>query len=75
MKYYFLDLSPHNSLVAWLRDQGFEVYVISWKNPDREDAGLGLADYLDLGFSRHSDHIAPKPDDRMHGVGYCLGAL
>ena len=73
MKYYILDLSPHNSLVAWLRDQGFEVYVISWKNPDREDAGLGLADYLDLGLFAALDHIAPKPDDRMHGVGYCLG--
>ena len=73
MKYYILDLSPGNSLVAWLRDQGFEVYMISWKNPDAGDADLGLQDYLDLGVGAALDQIAPDPADRVHAVGYCLG--
>ncbi len=73
MKYYILDLSPHNSLVGFLLDQGFEVYAISWKNPGREDADLGLQDYLDLGLATAIDTIAPMPDDRLHAVGYCLG--
>ena len=73
MKYYVLDLTQQNSFVAWLRDQGFEVYIISWKNPGEEDADLGLEDYLNLGVRAALDHIAPHPDDRVHGVGYCLG--
>ena len=73
MKYYILDLSPENSLVAWLRDQGFEVYVISWKNPDADDVELGLDEYLKLGLGAALSHVAPRPTDRVHAVGYCLG--
>ena len=73
MKYYILDLSPENSLVAWLRDQGYEVFILSWKNPVAEDAALGLQDYVDLGVRAALDHIAPRSSNRVHAVGYCLG--
>ena len=49
MKYYILDLTAQRSLVANLRDQGFEVFIISWKNPDKSDADLSMQDYIDQG--------------------------
>ena len=74
MKYYILDLSPHNSLVRFLRDQGHTVYCISWKNPTDQDAALGMDDYLRDGFFAALDTIGRiQPRRRIHATGYCLG--
>lgn len=74
MKYYNLDLSPHNSLVKYLIDHGHTLFMISWKNPGPEDRDLGLEDYRTLGVMEVLNAIsAIVPERSVHAVGYCLG--
>ncbi len=74
MKYYVLDLSPRNSLVKYLVEQGHTVFMISWRNPDAQDRDLGMDDYLRLGLRAALDAVTTiVPNRRVHAVGYCIG--
>ncbi len=74
MKYYVLDLSPENSLVRYLVRQGFTVFMISWKNPDRSYRDSGMDDYRRLGIMEAMKVISRVvPERKVHALGYCLG--
>ncbi len=74
MKYYILDLSPHNSMVNYLVSQGHSVFMISWRNPDSNDRNLSLEDYLRMGVMEAMTATRKASgSDRIHAIGYCLG--
>ena len=74
MKYYVLDLAPHNSMVNYLVGEGFTVFMISWVNPSAAQATLSLDDYRRRGVMAALDVIgAITPDRSVHAIGYCLG--
>jgi len=74
MKYYILDLSPENSLVNYLVEQGHTVFMISWHNPTAQDRALGMDDYLRSGILDALQVVRTiVPKHGVNAVGYCLG--
>jgi polyhydroxyalkanoate synthase subunit PhaC len=72
-KFYVLDLKPQNSLIKWLVDEGFTVFVVSWVNPDASYAEVGMDDYIRDGYLRAMAEVRRITDqDQVNAVGYCI---
>lgn len=73
-KYYVLDLDQKKSLIGFLVNQGFSVFVTSWKNPGSEARELKFDDYIHDGIDRIvevASKISGSP--KVHLTGYCIG--
>ncbi|MEM9311238.1 MAG: alpha/beta fold hydrolase [Pseudomonadota bacterium] len=45
-KMYINDLSPEKSIIKWQVDNGLQTFVISWRNPSKEQGVWGMDDYI-----------------------------
>ncbi|NAZ36273.1 class I poly(R)-hydroxyalkanoic acid synthase [Rubellimicrobium sp. CFH 75288] len=71
-KFYILDLKPQNSLVKWIVDQGFTLFMVSWVNPDPSYRDTTLGDYV-AAYLEATDRIRTIcGTDRVNVVGYCI---
>ncbi len=74
-KFYIMDLQPENSLVRFIVEQGFTVFLVSWRNP-RPDTGGHYAwdDYLDKGPLAALEVVRSVTRVKKPNVlGFCVG--
>jgi polyhydroxyalkanoate synthase len=72
-KFYVLDLKEQNSLLKWIVDQGFTLFVVSWVNPDASYAETDMNDYIRDGFLRAMAEVRRITGTRqINAVGYCI---
>ena len=73
-KYYIVDLRPENSFVKYMLEQGFQFFMISWKNPDASMADVKFEDYMHEGPLEAVDvALEITGADKVNPVGYCIG--
>jgi polyhydroxyalkanoate synthase len=73
-KFYILDLVPRKSMIRYLLDQGLDVFITSWKNPDASMRDTGFDSYLLDGIHaivETARRFTGAP--RVHAIGYCIG--
>lgn len=45
-KMYINDLSPEKSIIKWQVDNGMQTFVISWRNPSKDQGHWDMSDYI-----------------------------
>jgi polyhydroxyalkanoate synthase subunit PhaC len=74
-KYYVLDLAPGRSLIGYLVQQGQQVFVISWRNPDARHSKWGFDDYATAVIDAFDAVDRITGANSAHVVAACSGGL
>jgi polyhydroxyalkanoate synthase len=73
-KFYILDLQPENSVVRYAVEQGNNVFLVSWRNPDQDLATTTWDDYIDNGAIKAIEVTrAISGADKVNAFGFCVG--
>ena len=73
-KFYILDLRPDNSLIRYAVEQGFTVFVTSWRNVQAEQGHLTWDDYLANGVIKAIDVVRQISNvEKINTLGFCVG--
>jgi len=73
-KYYILDLQSENSFVQWLLENNYNVFLVSWINPDESMANTNFFDYMDKGILQVLDYLSGTLGfKQVNTLGYCIG--
>lgn len=74
-KFYVFDLSPEKSLVRYALDNQQQVFVISWRNPTKEQRDWDIATYLSAAEEAVEavTEITGSPDVNL--LGACSGGI
>lgn len=75
-KSYIFDLAPGNSFVEFMLGRGFDVFLVSWGEPDEEEAGNTLETYCDELLPELVEAVRTTAgSETVTMFGYCLGGV
>lgn len=72
-KFYVMDLKPQNSLIKWIVDQGYTLFVVSWVNADASYADVGMDTYVEEGYLEAIRVARDITNEKqVNVIGYCI---
>jgi poly[(R)-3-hydroxyalkanoate] polymerase subunit PhaC len=74
-KFYVFDLAPGRSMVEYLVQQGQQVFVMSWRNPDQEHGSFDLDTYAEAVLEARDATAAISGHDSVHLTAACSGGI
>ena len=75
-RYYIMDLQPGRSMVAYLLQQGFDVWVVDWGAPGPEDRFDTFDDYIVTYLRRLVQRVRRATGgEKVSLLGYCIGGI
>lgn len=73
-KPYILDLTPGNSLIEYLTNEGHDVYLLDWGTPGYEDRYMKLDDFILDYIPRAVKKVLRTSEAKEISLfGYCMG--
>lgn len=73
---YIFDMIPGQSLVEFLLERGYDVYMIDWEAPRPEDRGLTLSNYVVDFVGGSIERVkAHSGELDVSLLGYCMGGV
>jgi poly[(R)-3-hydroxyalkanoate] polymerase subunit PhaC len=73
-KFYILDAQPENSFVRYMLEQGYQVFMVSWRNVTPELGTKSWDDYIEQAlFKALSVALEVTRQDKLNVLGFCVG--
>lgn len=73
-KYYVLDLNEKKSMMKWLVEQGYTVFIISWVNPSEAQKDETWDTYMNAILEAIDVALAETGQKSLNLGSYCIGA-
>lgn len=75
-KGYIFDLASGQSFVEFMLQRGYDVYILDWNSPRKDEASLDIADYVDRFIAGSIAKICEiTGEEEVTLGGYCMGGV
>ena len=74
-RYYFLDLAPGRSFVEYSVSRGLQTFLLSWRNPTKDEAEWGIDTYAQRILTAIDEVREVTGTEDVNVIGFCAGGI